>query len=504
MLKNRLRFPATLIVLVGAFLLTGASLTAHAQVPGTDSCPAGVRDAFAQLDAVCTGIDRNEACYVANNVVAAFFEDVDENTFAQPSDRVGVEQIRQLSTAPFDPVTGEWGVAVMRVQANLPNTLPGQGVIFVMVGDVSLENAVDPNEAIALADPISATATDRVNVRSGPATTFNVVDVLEAGGAIAVDGRNEGGDWLRGVVNGAIVWVSTGAVNFPGDVNSLPVIADSRYGAMQAFTMSTGIGNAECEDAPNSLLVQAPQQVEVTLNVNGLDVTVGSTVVFDTPNSENLRVSVLDGSATLPSGVVVPVGGTVQGRLNDDGFIEDEAEFDDVDQMDENDWEDFDEWDDIESDVLNYDFDFDEEAFLEDVDEYDEYDEYDDYDDYDEYDEYGYYDEYDEYGYYDEYGDDYDDGYDYDDDGDYSYDYAYEYDDIDDDYGDSYDDGDPYDDDGYDDYDDSGDYDYDDGDDYGYDDGGDYDGGDYDDGGGDYDVDGDGDGGDDDGGDDDY
>ncbi len=486
--KTRLHVLYTLTLLA---LLTGTRLTTFAQLPGNDTCPAGVREAFAQLDAVCSTLQRNEACYVSNNIIAAFYEDVDENTFSAPSDTVSLEQIRQLTTSPYDPETGAWGVAVMRVQANLPNTLPGQGVVFVMVGDVSLENAVAPNEAVALTDAIPATASSRVNARSGPGTTFNVVKVVEAGEAIGIDARNEAGDWLRGVLNDSIVWVFAGGVAFPGDAAALPIVGAGSYGAMQAFTMSTGIGNAECEDAPNSLLVQAPRQIEVTLNVNGLDVTVGSTVVFDTPGNENLRVSVLDGSATMPTGVIVPAGASMQGPLDENGMIEDVDDFEIVERMGEEQWEAFDEWDDIESEVLNYELEFDEEEFFDAYDGYtDAYDEYSDDDLYDD----------DSYDGYDDSYDGYDDGYDgYDD----SYDgYDDSYDGYDDGY-DGYDDGytDGYDDsyDGYDDgyadgYDDS----YD-----GYDDGYDgYDGGDYDGGGGDYD-----DGGDDyddGGGDDDY
>ena len=37
--------------------------------------------------------------------------------------------------------TGAWGVALMRIQANLPDTLPGQNVTMLIFGDVQIQNA---------------------------------------------------------------------------------------------------------------------------------------------------------------------------------------------------------------------------------------------------------------------------------------------------------------------------------------------------------------------------
>jgi len=253
-------------VLVAVIAIASVGLfgrTAQAQVPIADTCPVSVRAAFDELDRVCDAVTRNEACYVANNVVAAFFEAAAEATFVQPADRVDVTTLRQLVTSPFDPETGDRGVAMMRLQANLPNTLPGQAVVFVLIGDVQVANDVAPEAAIALSDPVTAIAKTRVNARSGPTTTATVLDTLNVGEPISIDARNPAGDWLRGVYNDTVVWVAAVTVDLPGSVNELPVLADDRFGTMQAFQLQTGLGNPECLDAPHSLLVQSPQQVSV-------------------------------------------------------------------------------------------------------------------------------------------------------------------------------------------------------------------------------------------------
>ena len=50
----------------------------------------------------------------------------------------------------------------------LPNTLPGQGVIMVIVGNTSLSNDTIAGQTTTPADPIPATATANANLRSAP------------------------------------------------------------------------------------------------------------------------------------------------------------------------------------------------------------------------------------------------------------------------------------------------------------------------------------------------
>jgi hypothetical protein len=67
---------------------------------------------------------------------------------------------------------------------------------------------------------------------------------------------------------------------------ALPSASASAFTPMQAFHFRTGIGHPDCVEAPDSLVVQGPQQFAVDLNVNGAHVTIGSTVVFTSPDAD--------------------------------------------------------------------------------------------------------------------------------------------------------------------------------------------------------------------------
>ncbi|MEO1162591.1 MAG: thrombospondin type 3 repeat-containing protein [Chloroflexota bacterium] len=185
-------------------------------------CPDIVTQALESVDDFCATIGRNQACYGNFNLSAEPQPDAPAFTFDAVGDVTDVDNIFSLELTGLDEEAGTWGVAVLNLQADIPNTLPGQNVTFVLFGDVQIENA----------------STDEQS-------------------------------------------------------------------PMQAFYLSTGIGDSACEEAPESgLLIQTPDGVEeVTFNINGVDVQVGSTVLFQTESiteDENeLLVTTVEGSAAL-------------------------------------------------------------------------------------------------------------------------------------------------------------------------------------------------------------
>jgi hypothetical protein len=153
-----------LISLLGAILAlltlfpSGASLG-----QGPEACPVLVSEALDLVQTACETLGRNEACY-GNRAVAADTPAGDPLAgFAAPGDRGDLLQIGTLRTAPLDMTAGEWGVAVLSLQANLSETLPGQAVTFVVVGDVDLEAGADaefPFQAFALRTGLGAPECD--------------------------------------------------------------------------------------------------------------------------------------------------------------------------------------------------------------------------------------------------------------------------------------------------------------------------------------------------------
>jgi hypothetical protein len=223
-------------------------------------CPELVKKALTAVANVCATVGRNEACYGNDRLQA---ELVKQDAFTKPADRVPVGDIRTIRTFGLDEKAGTWGIVVMNVLANLPGTLPGQGIKFILYGDVALKN-------------VSGQGTPEV-------------------------------------------------------------------GPMQAFYFTTNPFKPGCKQAPaDSLVIQSPKGYRVTLNANGMDLDVGSSVVLSAQRGKRMTMTTLQGKVyatykgkkqVIPQGFEASVGlGGEDGLTPDDApdtaYLLNESEWD--------------------------------------------------------------------------------------------------------------------------------------------------------------------------------
>lgn len=279
------------------------------------TCPDIVKAALAAADKACATTGRNQACYGNINLTAQPQPGVTDFTFDKPGDLVSVAGVETLSLSPLDAAKDVWGVALMKIQANLPDTLPGQNVTFLLFGNVEIQNAVTTNAAPIT---VNVTANRKMNVRSGPSTTASVVGSLDGKQAVTADGRNEKGDWLRVQLDDKKTgWVSASLVKADGDLTTLQTLKGDEapppaLNPMQAFYFKSGVGDSPCEGAPDSgILIQTPEGAgQVTLNANGVDIKLGSTAYLQAQKTE-MEMAVVEGQGVVTSsGVtkIVPAG----------------------------------------------------------------------------------------------------------------------------------------------------------------------------------------------------
>ena len=286
-------------------------------------CPTIVQNALSATDAACEGIGRNQACYGNITLEAEPQQGTAEFQFEQPGDIVDVVGVRTLTLMPLDAAEDVWGVAMMRLQANLPETLPGQNVTFLLFGDVQIHNAVETPMTL------DAAATGYINVRSGPSTNDERIGQLASGQTVVADGRNPDGTWLRIQLpdGGGPGWVSADLVTATGDVSlltlvdPLALVPPSPLTPMQAFYFQSGIGDAPCEEAPDSgILIQTPEGAgQITFTVNEVEIQLGSTAYLQAQANGNMTVNVVENQASVTAqGVTqsVPAGSRVHVPLD--------------------------------------------------------------------------------------------------------------------------------------------------------------------------------------------
>ncbi len=283
-------------------------------------CGEFVNRALDAVDTNCDGLGRNQACYGFNRVEAGFQMEVEEGFFNEPSDVTDISMIETIRTAPFNLEGEQWGVAVMVLQANLPQTLPGQNVTFILMGDTELENAVAPEDAYDPITGIDVTVTypQGAAIRGGPGDNFNTIGGVVVGTIFNTDGLSEDGNWLRIVFEERPAWIRRTVVDPIPEIDTLPVLSNDLHTPMQAFYLRTGIGQPSCNEVPdNSLLVQGPEDIEIALTVNGADIELGSSGilrVIEVNGEPFLEIVVLDGEFVVkadennPQDVVIRAG----------------------------------------------------------------------------------------------------------------------------------------------------------------------------------------------------
>lgn len=297
----------------------------------TAECPGFVNDALANLGTKCAAMGRNQACYGSDAIQVTPTQGSAPFKFDAVGDVADATSIQTLKLSALQQPS-QWGLALLKLQADIPNTLPGQAVTMMLFGDTQIQDA--PQSAAPAAPtptPVTLLATPKSNgnVRSGPGTSNGVVGSLHGGTAITADGRNATNDWLHvTLADGSTGWAAASLLTVTGDISTLPVLSNSDTSAatpalppIQAFYLMTGSGGPACGNLPDSgVLIQTPKGAgRVDLVLNEVKLSIGSTVFIQSRPNDYMTISTLEGevvatvslSGQPPILVAIPAGATV-------------------------------------------------------------------------------------------------------------------------------------------------------------------------------------------------
>ncbi|MEW6093842.1 MAG: hypothetical protein AB1531_07760 [Chloroflexota bacterium] len=102
-------------------------------------CHELIQRALEASEDYCNRIDSNSVCYGNYTILAELIPDA-ALRFSERGDIVGVNLLRRLSVSPLNLDTQEWGIAIFKVLANLPRSLPGETVTLIVFGNTTIDN----------------------------------------------------------------------------------------------------------------------------------------------------------------------------------------------------------------------------------------------------------------------------------------------------------------------------------------------------------------------------
>ncbi|MCC7451792.1 MAG: SH3 domain-containing protein [Anaerolineae bacterium] len=280
-----------------------------------NQCAKLITDVQKHLTDGCINLGKDQICYGNRSVKVDFQDTASRNVrFSDVGDTAPIQLIKSIRTSPLNLNQDEWGLVVLRMQAtNLPNTTAGQAVTFIVYGDTTLTNQTEPTSDNATATPATAstggttctaTTTRATYLRGKPAFNANNEALLQSNTPITLTERTADGQWVFAQRDASTGWVSVSTLKSSCDVKGLPVTDPTVVAGLpglNAFYFTTNISpTAVCSDIPSAgLLIQSPGGRKVSFQANGVDVTIGSTVVLTALPNGTMTLYVIQGQATL-------------------------------------------------------------------------------------------------------------------------------------------------------------------------------------------------------------
>lgn len=309
------KFLLTFVLFVLGSILTFAQ---------TDSvCSAIMDTAISNLNTNCDATGRNEACYGYPLLSVQPQPDVTPLDFDEIGDIEDIVKIQSLQLSGLDETADLYGMALLRLQANIPDTIPGTNVTIVLFG----ENSIESVEESPMEIPAIISANGSVNTRATPSVNGNLVTIVPSGTEVTANGRNEAGDWIRVTLpEGETAWIAAFLLRTDGEINDLDVVEDTEVLAtFQAVYLQTGITGQSCAELPNDgLLIQTPEGAgTVNFFINEVRVELGSTAYITAIANDVMTIYLLDGQADISAfgeTIAIPEGALATVPLDNNGI----------------------------------------------------------------------------------------------------------------------------------------------------------------------------------------
>ena len=304
--------PLRTIIVSLVCILFGFAIPGNAQEL---ACAEVVDRALLEISENCQNLERDSLCYGYGNVAARFTSGFDAASFSEPGARAPLAALERLQTSGLELEAQTLGVAVMNLQAHLPNTRPGSGVIAMLVGEAALTNEVDPTLIQKIRDPISTATTKSATLFAQPNTIAEESERLPAGSIVLVDAVTSEREWMRVVKDDRVTWAQSDDLERLRAMDSLPVIDVGDPFALQSFTFTSATELPECAEAEPMLVLQTPAETDANLTINGVDIHIGSLVSLQQVHSNAVGMTVHRGSVTTAFGDTIMAGNAVIGIM---------------------------------------------------------------------------------------------------------------------------------------------------------------------------------------------
>jgi len=165
---------------IGYFYDPSGAETSTAIAEHNSACQNLIQRAIQVSGDFCNQIGAEKVCYGNITLQAELQPDANQR-FSERGDTIDISLLRRLSASPLDLDNNQWGIAIFKVLANLPRSLPGQLVTMIVFGNTSLDRGDQGLESFYFSSEYGKILCEKVpydgilvNMPDGAGVRFNV------------------------------------------------------------------------------------------------------------------------------------------------------------------------------------------------------------------------------------------------------------------------------------------------------------------------------------------
>lgn len=273
-----------------------------------------------EATAACSSISGDSICAAHGTV--SMMDESDTATALDSGKTMSLDAVKMLVTTSANPESGEWGVTMLSLRANLPDL--AQPIRAILFGEAAATSLV--RKDIDSLPTLTVKTIDEIPVllRAGASGNFPQVTRLVQGKTGIADGRNAKGNWIRVRYEDVVGWALVNQVTLEGDPMTLTEFDDRDINPwwlfpapMQAIQLKAPIptGKVACAEAANGLLLQRKEEAEnaepAKFLVNGTQIALtNGTVLLRAAEQDHLEVMAISGGVTVSAfGSTSEIGG---------------------------------------------------------------------------------------------------------------------------------------------------------------------------------------------------
>ncbi len=213
-------------------------LTQTALAQQQQNCQVLIDEAMQAAGNSCDKMGGNSVCY-GNFTLRTKLVPGSSSAFTQRGDIISVKDLQQLSAAPLNTDNHEWGIAIFKVMANLPRSLPGETVTMMVFGNTTIDNQSTSLETFYFSSQLGKVVCDKVpfdgitiDTPEGTGTRFviNGTELTLMGNASLK--ANQGGSMQVSLFSGSGRIASNGVEQYFGAGQSVSVALGGDNGMM--------------------------------------------------------------------------------------------------------------------------------------------------------------------------------------------------------------------------------------------------------------------------------